>query len=141
MKALLLLIPFLITVFIVSVNHGINYFIDPMALIYLILFSFSLFSYSEGRAGFSILYQVVFKKKRELEIEKTVIYKAFNSLILYNYIAGVMALMVGQIMLLNIYPLSEFSTQRHIADTFLTLLYSTILNEIVIRPIRNSIQL
>lgn len=140
MRSLLLTVPFLSTILIIAINHGLKYFIDPMALIYVIIFSLTLYGYSEGKVGFSILYQIIFKGNDKNFIEKDMVFKTLNNLILYIYIAGVTGLIVGQIMLLNIFPLSEFSTQRHIADTFLALLYSIFLNELIIRPIKNSIK-
>ncbi|MDD5065791.1 MAG: hypothetical protein PHF84_01965 [bacterium] len=139
-KFLLQAVPLLLIIFIITVNHGLKYFIDPLALLYVLIFSLSLFSYSEGKAGLRALYRIIFKGNNRKAIKKDILIKMLNNLISYIYIAGVTGLIVGQIMLLNLYPLSKFSTQRHIADSLLALLYSIIINELLIRPIKNSIK-
>ncbi len=139
-KSLLLFIPLFLTIFIITVNKGLKYFIDPLSLLYVLIFSFSLFGYSEGKSGFSLLFQLIFRGDNQNTAGKDRVLKSLENLLFYIYISGITALFAGQLMLLNLYPVHEFTTQKHFADSFLALLYSFILNEFLIRPVKNSLK-
>jgi flagellar motor component MotA len=136
------IIYFLLTValfsFALALNGAWMYVFDPFALLIILFGTLFLQQISATSQERKALWNYLFTNNQPESPEA--VEDSLTHMIRYIYAIGILLTLMGWMLLVNIFDLSDIETQRHMGDAFISTFYAGVINELFLRPMKNRLQ-